>query len=64
MMIEMMDVYKCTHIMTPDQKRAIESIALKLKQLMPDFMGSITFNLSNKMDDVKVEVKECLNIKS
>jgi hypothetical protein len=49
--------------MTPEQKKLVENIALRLKQAIPDFMGSVTFNLSPDFRDVKIEIKETIKAK-
>jgi len=45
--------------MTNSQKKAVQQIALKLKQDLSDFYGSVTFHLTaNKKMDIKIEIKE------
>ena len=44
--------------MTVEQQKTIKETALKLKQALPDFYGSVTFNLSGSKNDVKIEIKE------
>jgi hypothetical protein len=44
--------------MTDDQKKQVEDIALELKGLLVDFTGSITFNLSANVLDVKYDIRE------
>ena len=44
--------------MTNDQKKQVEDIAQKLKGLLVDFTGSITFNLSANVLDVKYDIRE------
>jgi hypothetical protein len=44
--------------MTNDQKKQVEEIAQELKGLLVDFTGSITFNLSANVLDVKYDIRE------
>lgn len=44
--------------MTTEQQKRVEDTALKLKQMLSDFYGSIIFHLSGSKKDVKIEVKE------
>jgi hypothetical protein len=44
--------------MTEDQKKQVEEIALELKGLLVDFTGSVTFNLSGNVLDVKYKIEE------
>jgi len=50
--------------MTEAQQKVIKEIALKIKDTIPEFCGSITFHLTQKFNDVKIEVNETIKSKS
>ena len=44
--------------MTDEQKNKVEEIARQLKGLLVDFTGSITYNLSGNVADIKYDIRE------
>lgn len=45
-------------ILTPEQKKEIETIDRKLKELFPDFYGSVRFNLAPRIKKPNINVIE------
>ncbi len=45
-------------ILTAEQRKEIESMDRKLKELFPDFYGSVRFNLSPKVKKPNINVVE------
>jgi CRISPR/Cas system endoribonuclease Cas6 (RAMP superfamily) len=44
--------------MTEDQRKQVEEVARELKGILVGFTGSITFNLSANVLDIKYDVRE------
>jgi uncharacterized FlaG/YvyC family protein len=44
--------------MTQEQKQQVESIGKRLKELLPEFTGNITFSLSATKDDIKYRIEQ------
>ena len=44
--------------MTLEQKKKVRETGLKLKEILFDFTGSITYHFSANKRDVKIEIKE------
>jgi len=44
--------------MTLQQKEFVKKVGLELKKTLKDFCGSITYNFADKVEDIKIEIKE------
>jgi len=44
---------------TPEQKDKVYELGRKLKEILFDFTGAITYHLCDKTNDVKMESKDC-----
>jgi len=44
--------------MTPEQEKRIHELGLKIKEILFDFTGSVTYHLTPKINDVKYEVNK------
>ena len=48
--------------MTPDQKKQVARIGEELKEIFPDFYGSIKFNLTPKRSGTNINLSSDINI--
>ena len=44
--------------MTLQQKEFVKKVGLELKKTLKDFCGSVTYNFADKVEDIKIEIKE------